>query len=299
MVRKIGGTDAFKVGVAFWLAALFWGTSFLWIKLGLEGWNPVSLVAFRLLIGSIFFAAALLLTGTRIRLDRKNFALVFLIAVLNPYVPFLLISWAEQSVETGMTSILNATVPLFTLVIAVFFLPNERPTWRTFWGTLIGFMGIAVLFGGQIGEVAVSPGSSLIGKLAVLLATLCYAMGGILVRRRDLGLPPLALAALLNLFACICVWVQALATGQLVFPPAQINGLAILWLGAFGSFAAYSCMMYVMLKRGAMHAALINFAYPLLGLLLGIVFLGEPFQWRLVIGAVLILGGILTVQRRV
>jgi drug/metabolite transporter (DMT)-like permease len=233
------------------------------------------------------------LTRTPLRIPRGKIGWLVGIAVLNPYLPFLLISWAEKSIDSSMASILNATVPLFTLAITPFVLPSERPTWRTFLGTAIGFLGIAILFSGpnQGGE-----NSSLVGMLAVLLAALLYAIGGVLIRRSNIAMPPLALAGCLNTVACLFVWLQAIATGQLSVPPGAINWLAVTWLGALGTFAAYSCAMYVLVKRGAMHTALINFAYPLLGLLLGILFLQEPFRWTVLLGGVLILGGIFLVQ---
>ncbi len=298
MFQKAPPTEAFRVAAAFWAAALFWGTSFLWIKLGLKDWNPVALVAYRLAIASVFFAVALYFTNTRIKVKYKDVRLILLIALLNPYVPFLLITWAEKSIETGVASILNATVPLFTLVIAGLFLPQEKPTWRTVWGTLVGFIGVAILFSDQGLQTQGVVIGGLSGKLAVLLAALCYSVGGVILRRNTPEISPFFLAALMNAVACVYVWVHGFFTGQLAQPPSLINWLAVLWLGAFGSFAAYSCAMYVMVKRGAMQTALINFAYPLLGLFLGIVFLGEPFQWKLIAGAVLILGGILAVQKR-
>lgn len=286
-----------KVWVAFWLAALFWGTSFLWIKLGLDQWDPVSLVAFRLLFASCLFAAALVITKTRIRIPRERWWVLPLVALLNPYIPFLLISWAEVRIDSGVASILNATVPLFTLVLAPFFLPEERPNWKTFLGTCVGFIGVLILFSGQM-DKAIGGNSVLIGELAVLLAAALYGVATILLRRLGPKTSPLGQAAILNGTACLFVWIQALTFGEFHAPPLMINWIAVIWLGALGSFAAYTLAMYVLHQKGAMQVTLINFAYPLLGLVLGILFLGEAFQIRLVVGGLLILGGIALVQRR-
>ncbi len=286
-----------KVWVAFWLAALFWGTSFLWIKLGLEQWDPVSLVAFRLLFASLLFIAALAITKTKIRIPREKWWVLPVVALFNPYLPFLLISWAEVRIDSGVASILNATVPLFTLVLAPFFLPEEKPTWKVFLGTCVGFIGVLVLFSGQAGN-ANAGNSALIGELAVLLAAAFYGGATILLRRLGPKMSPLAQAALLNGMACCFVWIQALTFGEFHAPPLAINWIAVVWLGALGSFAAYTLAMYVLHQKGAMQVTLINFAYPMLGLLLGILFLGEAFQIRLVVGGLLILGGIALVQRR-
>lgn len=227
---------------------------------------------------------------------------------MNPFLPFLLISWAEVRIETGVTSILNATVPLFTLGFAPIFLPDERPTWRTFLGTFIGFIGVAILFGGQmdgadlrVGESAVQAtgvlSEGMIGRLAVLLACGLYSFSSVLLRRFSPHIPPLAQAAMLNFGAWVYVCSYGTFSGQLSLPPASINWIATLWLGALGSFAAYTFGMYVMAKRGATQLGLINFAYPLFGMLLGIIFLGEAFDARLLYGGCLILGGIALVQK--
>src|SRR5690606_23011893 len=217
-------------------------------------------------------------------------------ALFNPYLPFLLISWAEVSIDSGTASILNATVPLFTLVLSPFFLPQEKPTWRSIVGTLIGFVGVMVLFwrpgafeGARVG---------LMGELAVLLAALLYGISTIFLRKYSPKVSPLAQSAMLNALACLFVWIQVLTTGNLSLPPLPMNWVAVLWLGALGSFAAYTLAMYVLAARGALQTTLINFAYPMLGLFLGILFLNEAFQPRLLIGGLLILGGIALVQRK-
>ncbi len=283
-----------RVWLAFWFAALFWGTSFLWIKLGLESWNPVSLVAFRLGFACLLFLLALRLTRTPLKFPKTHWWVFPVVGLLNPCLPFLLISWAEQELETGVVSILNGTVPLFTLIIAPLLLSDERPTWRTCLGTAVGFVGIAVLFSGKL-EGGFYGGDNF-AKLAVLLACLLYSTSAVLLRRFTPAIPPLSQAAWLNGFACGFVWLQALATDSLRLPPATVNWIAVVWLGALGSFGAYSLGMYVMLKRGATQLGLINFAYPLLGMLLGVVVLGEAFQWNLLLGGSLILGGIALVK---
>jgi drug/metabolite transporter (DMT)-like permease len=290
--------SSLKVWAAFWGAAVFWGTSFLWIKLGLTDWDPYSLVAFRLLVASVLFGVVLLIQRPRIRIPRKQAWVFPLVALMNPCLPFLLISWAEVRIESGIASVLNATVPLFTLGFAPLLLPDERPTWRTFVGTFVGFIGVAVLFSGQVSGDALHSTEGMIGQLAVLLACFLYSVSSVLLRRFSPAVSPLVQAALLNGLACIFVWGNALARGTVTPPPANVNWIAVVWLGALGSFAAYTLGMYVMSKRGATQLALINFAYPMLGLVLGIVFLNEAFQPRLIAGGLLILGGIALVQKR-
>ncbi|MBY0370565.1 DMT family transporter [bacterium] len=288
----LSSETSWKIPVAFWLAALCWGTSFLWIKIGLENWNPVALVAFRLFVASLFFGLVLYFNRKPWKLFAPGAWILPIVAFLNPYVPFLLISWAEQTIDSGMASVLNGTVPLFTMLVAPLFLADERPTWRTFWGAVIGFAGILVLFGVPSTQMA----GSLPGQLAVVLACFCYGLSTVLLRRFGPHNPPLVQAALINMLALAFIGIHAGATGALSLPPATMNALAVLWLGALGSFSAYSLAMYVMVRRGATYVSLTNFAYPLLGMVLGILFLGEAFHWRVLGGGILILGGIGLVQ---
>ncbi len=281
-----------RVWVAFWLAAAFWGTSFLWIKLGVENWDPLSLVAYRLSVACAFFGAYLAVTRPKFHWNPRRLWVLPVVAFLNPYLPFLLITWAEVHIESGVASILNATVPLFMLGLTPLFLPSEKPTLTTFLGISIGFLGVALLFYNPAASVSVSYA----GYGAVLLASFLYAISAILMRRYPMDVPPTVQAAAMNGTACVFVWAHALVSGATRAPSTSVELVSVLWLGAFGSFAAYSCAMYVLHKRGAVQTTLINFAYPLIGLCLGILFLGEAFQWRLVFGGALILGGIGLVQ---
>ncbi len=243
-------------------------------------------------MASTLFGIVLLVTRPRIRVPRDRWWVFPVVALMNPFLPFLLISWAEVRIETGVTSILNATVPLFTLAFAPLLLPDEKPTWRTLAGTTLGFLGIAILFSGQVKGNFLHSSEGLVGQFAVLVACFLYSVSAVILRRFSPQAGPMVQAALLNGLACVFVWIQAISTGVLALPPAQINWIAIMWLGRFGSFGAYSLGMYVMHKRGATQLSLINFAYPLLGMFLGILFLGEAFSLRLLLGGLLILGGI-------
>jgi drug/metabolite transporter (DMT)-like permease len=287
-------SDDSRVWVAFWLAASFWGTSFLWIKLGVEGWDPLSLVAYRLTVACVFFGAYLAITRPKFKLNPRRLWVLPVVAFLNPYMPFLLITWAEVRIESGVASILNATVPLFMLGLTPLFLPSEKPTLTTFLGISIGFLGVALLFYNPGTSSSVASGYA--GYGAVLLASFLYAISAILMKRYPLDVPAAVQAAAMNGTACVFVWVHACISGETTAPSTTVQLCSVLWLGALGSFAAYSCAMYVLQKRGAVQTTLINFAYPLIGLCLGIFFLGETFKWRLVIGGALILGGIGLVQ---
>ncbi len=281
-----------KIGLAFWGAALCWATSFLWIKIGLQDWNPISLVAARLTTASVLFAVFLTVVGKPFRPTKRELVVFAIVAFFNPYLPFLLISWGEQYISSGMASILNATVPLFMLVVAPILLPDEKPTLRTFLGIVVGFSGVAILFGDPRPASDSAPGFYLAGVLAVIVASLSYALATAFLRRFRFTTPPLYQAALMNGFACAFILVHGFASGSLIAPPLPSSWVAFLWLGTLGSFLAYTLAMYVLVHRGATLVSLTNFAYPLLGLFLGVIFLGEPFSWRILAGGLLILAGI-------
>src|SRR5262245_36753659 len=131
--------------LAFIAAGLFWGTSFLWIKIALEEVGPVTLVAFRLLFGVIGLAVVMKIASKKFPCDLTTLKNLFIMSLLNPCVPFMLISWGETRIDSSLASILNGTVPLFTIVIAHLFLQDEKISLSKVLGLVVGFLGVVIL----------------------------------------------------------------------------------------------------------------------------------------------------------
>jgi drug/metabolite transporter (DMT)-like permease len=168
---------------AFLLLGLVWGSSFLWIKLALTELGPFTLVAFRLLFGAFGMAIVLWFRRPPFPRDTKTLSLLALMGLTNTALPFTLISWGQTSIDSGVASILNSTTPLFTLVIAHFFLEDERMNLPRAIGLLVGFIGILLLFSRDVGAEGFR--SSVLGQAAVVAAAISYAGSSVFAPHLD------------------------------------------------------------------------------------------------------------------
>ena len=168
-----------KHWLVFILLGAIWSSSFMWIKLALREVSPSSLVAFRVLFGLLFGIAVIIIQRVRLPKGRKEWLPLLLLGLTNIAIPFYLISWGEKSVDSSVASILDATVPLFTIFIAHYLLKDDKMTLPKILGLIIGFAGVIVLLSKDIGESE----STVLGQAAVILASIFYAGSAVYVRR--------------------------------------------------------------------------------------------------------------------
>ena len=281
-----------RAWLAFGALSLIWGSSFLWIKIAVQEVGPFRLVAFRLLFGVIGLLIAGRLTRQPLRISRKQLPAYLVLALVNTALPFTLISWGETRIDSGMASVLNGTVPLFTLVIAHFWLQDERINLPRTLGLLIGFGGVAILVGQDFDLSRMLEGSAL-GQLAVLAASASYATGLTLTRKRFRGQPPVAQATLVVLLSDLMLWVFALGfESPLRLPSLSLTWIALLWLGFLGTGLAYLLYFYLINEWGSTRTSVVTYTMPVIGVILGVVFLGETLSLSLILGVGLVLTGI-------
>ena len=281
-----------KNWLKFILLGALWGTSFMWIKIALREVGPFTLVTFRTFFASMGLVVALLLSKNR--LHKRNLPVLLLLGLFNVALPFALISWAETHISSGMAAILNSTVPLFTILIAPFFLKEERLQGMRLAGLVIGFAGVVVLMSGEL-----SAGDSLSGWgiAAMLVAACSYAASGILVKLKARGMHPTeqSLGQIGSGFLFIlpaALTVEAPFT----FPKLPLTYTALLWLGVLGSCVATLLWFSLLNSVGPTSTSMTTYLFPLMGVLLGLIFLGEVLSWRLVIGGILIIGAVVLVN---
>jgi drug/metabolite transporter (DMT)-like permease len=285
----------------FCLLGLIWGSSFLWIKIALgndvpaDGFAPLLLVTFRLLFGLAGLLSLLAARGIRLPRDRHTLVACAIIGLFNTALPFALITWGETRIDSGMAAILNGTVPLFTIVIAHFALHDEPLTIPRFAGLVTGFAGVVVLVSRGLGSAL----GSVWGQLAVVGAAICYASAAAYTRRVLRGISPLVQSCTTLLFAaCYLAAATLVFERPVVLPTALLPWIATAWLGLLGSCLAYLLYFSLINAWGATRASLVTYVFPVVGLLLGIVILGEPTDWRLFVGTAMIVGGIVVVNAR-
>jgi drug/metabolite transporter (DMT)-like permease len=285
-----------KDWAAFILLGLIWGSSFLWIKLAVQEIGPLLLVALRLLFGILTLLAVVAVFRPAWPRDRQTWLALSFLGLINNAIPYTLISWGEQYIDSSVASILNSSTPLFTMVIAHVFLTDDRVNRTRLLGLLLGFAGIVILFtrGGDINLTG-----SLAGKLAVLLAVVSYAFASVFARRTTQGMHPAMQAVVPLLGADLLIWGLAPAVeAPLILPRLPITWLAVAWLGILGVAVAYFLFFYLLHSVGPTRTVLVTYVFPLVGVALGVIFLGEHLDWRLALGAALVVGSIALVNRK-
>jgi drug/metabolite transporter (DMT)-like permease len=281
----------------FGLLGVVWGSSFLWIKLAVTEIDPLTLVSFRVLFALLGLAGVLLLvrsTHAGWPPSKTMWGVFAVLGLTNIVLPFILISWSEQFIDSGIAAILNSTVPLFTILIAPFFIPDDRLTLPRLAGLLTGFPGVVVLMSPDL--VAVSQ-ASLLGQGAMLLASVLYAGSAVFARRKTQGLSP-ALQSGMQLFtATLVMWVVTpLVNRPLHLPTLPLTWVALLWLGLIGSCLG-TLLYYALLHSiGPTRTVLTSYIFPLVGVLLGMIFLNEHPGWNVLFGGALIISGIIVVN---
>jgi len=282
---------------AFWLLGVIWGSSFLWIKIGVAEIGPITLVAFRLLFALLGLIVFLLLQRRALPRDARTLWAFAFMGVFNTAVPFALISWGETRIDSALASILNGTVPLFTIVIAHFWLADEKISLTRVLGLIVGFFGVVVLVSRDFGPQGLH--SSILGQLAVLAASVSYAVSATFSRRHLRGVPPVIQATSIVFIADALAWAAVpIIERPFVLPQLPITWFALVWLGLLGSCIAYLLYFYLLNSVGATKATLVTYVFPVIGLLLGIIFLEESADWRLLAGSALVVGGIGVVNLR-
>ncbi len=286
------------VWAGFLALGLIWGSSFLLIKLGVAELTPLQLVAIRVGTAAVAMLITLTLARQHFPKDWRSRLGLVVVGVFNTAVPFFLITWGEQTIDSGLATVLNATVPLFSLVIAHFALQDERITGLKVMGLVSGFAGVVLLASRSLG--ADSAANPIAGQLAVLGASLCYAGATVYVRRNLRHLRPLVVSSGALLTSAVLVSGAALLVDG-VPDFAQITGgttVAVLTLGLVNTYIAYLLFYWIIDRWGATRATLVTYLMPPVGLALGVVFLDEPLDARLIAGAVLIGAGVALVNWR-
>jgi drug/metabolite transporter (DMT)-like permease len=273
----------------FILLGAIWSSSFLWIKIAVQEVGPITLVAYRVLFGLLFCIAAI--TVQRVRWPRtfKAWLPLLVLGITNLAVPFFLISWGEQSIDSSVAAILDATVPLFTIVIAHVLLQDDRITAPKVLGLAIGFFGVVVLLSKDLGASS----SSLLGQAAVLLASIFYAGSAIYVRKTTVDTPGIVRSAGPLVSATAVMWLATLMFERPVeIPQMGITWAALLFLGIIGSGFAFILAFYLIHEIGPTRTSMVAYLFPLGGVILGVTFLHEQLTWQLVTGAALIVASL-------
>ena len=296
--------------VGILVLALIWGASFFFIKVGLNGgMSPVLVASWRLAVGSALMWGIVGVRQIAVRQTispretrkpipsgRATWAKIALVGLLNNAIPFALIAWGEQRISSGLASIFNASMPLFTVVVAHLATHDDRIVRSKAIGVIIGLAGVGVVIAPTAGDFA----GETLGCLAVIVASLSYACATVYVKKNLTGLTdPIATGAGQLITAFVWLLPLALLTGATSnISTLPIDAmLAVTALGLFGTGAAY-VIYYLLIQRAkASQVSLVTYLLPVTALVWGALLLGEQITIFSLLGFALIVVGIMLVNR--
>ncbi|HEY3193859.1 MAG TPA: DMT family transporter [Candidatus Dormibacteraeota bacterium] len=277
--------------------AVLWGSGFLLIKIALEGMSPIQIVLGRLVAAAVVML--LVVTYRKERLPRRlrPWAHLAVMAVVTNIAPYFLFAWGEQHITSSLAGVLNATTPLFTLLLAVG-TQTERLTVPRLAGLTLGFVGVVIL-AAPWHDGGLS--SSLLGIGAALLASACYAASYVYARRFLSGgeLSPLVLSSgqMIAGAVLLAALAPAIAHEPLALTTSVVSSVVV--LGVLGTGVAYVLNYRLIADEGATTASTVTYLLPIVAVLLGLVVLGEPVAWNLAAGALIVLVGVAFSEGRI
>jgi drug/metabolite transporter (DMT)-like permease len=279
----------------FILLGAIWSSSFLWIKIAVQEVGPITLVAFRVLFGLLFSVSIILMRREPLPRTFKAWMPFLILGISNVAIPFFLISWGEQAIDSGVAAILDSTVPLFTIVIAHYILNDDKMTVPKVLGLLTGFAGVVILMSKDIGT-SVGP---LLGQLAVVVACMFYAGSTVYARKSTTEASGIIRGGGPLVSSTAVMWLAVpLLESPVKIPQLPITWVALLWLGILGSGVAFILNYYLIHEIGPTRTTMVTYLFPLGGVILGVAFLHERLSWQLLAGALLIIASLVIANWR-
>ncbi|HEY6806293.1 MAG TPA: EamA family transporter [Pyrinomonadaceae bacterium] len=288
-----------KARLVWLILCCIWGSTWLFIKLGLEDLPPLTFAGIRFVIACTILLILIRIRGLQLPRSSSDIKLLALTGVFSFTINYGTIFWGEQYISSGLAAVLQATIPAFGFVIAHFYLPGERMTWAKLFGAALGVIGVSVVFSNQL-EIA--GGRALAGSVAVVFGSAIVAYSNVLVKARGKHLDPAILAAGQMFFGLI----PLLAIGI----PREGNpfrfhwtGMAVLslfYLAIVGSVIAFLLYYWLVHNMDVTKSMLIALVTPVVAVILGMIVLHEKLHWRTIAGGALIMMGIgfIVMQKR-
>jgi drug/metabolite transporter (DMT)-like permease len=278
--------------------SILWGGSFFFVRVALDGLPPLTLVLARVGIGGLVLLAVLKAMGQDLPRRREVWTTLAVMALLNNLIPFSLIFWGQTAIPAGLAAILNATTPLFSVIVMHLFTEDEKATPNKVVGVLTGFAGVVLLVGPAAFGALDTP---LWALLACLVAALSYALSGLWGRRiKPLGITPVVTAwGQLSVTTLVMIPVVTLVDRPWTLAmPGWPSILAVLGLAVLSTALAYILFFRILDSAGPTNLLLVTFLIPVSAILLASLFLGERLAWTHFAGMALIGMGLAAIDGR-
>ncbi|BCB20782.1 DMT family transporter [Bosea sp. ANAM02] len=291
---------ALRMGPLEWLLlivlSVLWGGSFFFNKLTVAEWPPFAVVQVRVGLAALALLLAVRIAGHSMAVGRELWLAFFGMGILNNLIPFSLFLWGQQQIASGLASILNATTPIFAVLVMHCF-GNEKATGLKLGGVLAGLIGVAILMGP---DALSGLGSNLAAQLACILAAVSYAFSGLLGRRFRGVSPLVAATGQLSASTLMMIPIVFLMHPPWTLPvPSQTALLALVGLALISTALAYLLFFRIMRAAGPSNVMLVTFLIPVSAILLGSGLLGEDLLPRHFAGMIAIFVGLALIDGRI
>lgn len=268
-----------------------WGSTWLFIKLGLEDLPPFTFAGIRFIIACAIVFSIIRIRGLALPRARADWILLAVTGILSFGFNYGLVFWGEQYITSGLAALLQATLPAFGLVFAHFNLPGERLSWARIGGVVLGVCGVAVVFSNQL---ALSGRRALAGCIALILSAGFAAYSNVLVKKHGKKLNPAILTGGQMFFGLLLLMALGISLEgnpfRLHWTPVAV--IAMLYLAVVGSVIAFMLYYWLVLNMDVTKSMLIALVTPVVAVILGMIVLNEEFSWRTLAGGAMIISGI-------
>ena len=265
-----------------------WGTSFMFISVSVETVDPFSIVFFRVVLGALVLVLVVYARGQRLPLSINAWLAFILMGFLGNLLPFFLISWGQQSVNSGVAGMIMAIMPLMTMLLAHYFVEGENLNRYKIIGFTLGITGITIL----LGPVFEGGGRAVLSGIAIFIAATSYAVNTILVRRLPRFSPLVSGAGVLVAasITMLPIWILLAPTDTGGISLKSMN--AVIWLGIGPTGIATIILFAVIERAGPTFLSTINYMIPVVAFFTGALVLSEPIEWHSILALITILSGI-------
>jgi drug/metabolite transporter (DMT)-like permease len=280
-----------KARIVWLILCGIWGSTWLFIKIGLTDLPPLTFAGIRFVLASLILA--LLVTARRARWPRtgREWTLIAIVGVLQFALNYGLVFWGEQYISSGLAAVLQSTFPAFGLVIAHLYLPQERLTRGRVVGVLLGVFGVAVIFSNQL---SIAGSMALLGSVALVLSAFFGSYSNVLVKAYGAKIDPQAFAAAQMVFGFVPLLIIGFATegNPLHFHWTTMAIVSLVYLTVIGSVVAFALYYWLVRNMDVTNTMLIALVTPVVAVILGLIVLHEKLNWRLLAGGACIISGL-------
>jgi drug/metabolite transporter (DMT)-like permease len=286
-----------KARIVWLILCVIWGSTWLFIKIGLADLPPMTFAGIRFVIASLILTLLVIARRARWPRTRAEWALIAIVGVLQFALNYGLVFWGEQHISSGLAAVLQSTFPVFGLVFAHFYLPHERMTTVKVIGVLFGVFGVAVIFSNQL---IIAGRMALLGSIALVLSAFFGSYGNVLVKAYGGKIDPMVLAAGQMVFG----FVPLLAIGipsegnPLHFHWTTMAVISLMYLVVVGSVIAFALYYWLVRHMDVTKTMLIALVTPVVAVILGMIVLHEKLNWRLLAGGACIISGLALIVLR-